>query len=497
MSVLEYINSDVFVPVCQNGLPDLRAPSISAICSELYFAIKSDEEIFIYGDYDMDGFACNQVWDEVLSTLYDVRPKHFMYTTRQHTVDRDILRQVRQTKARVVIICDSGSGAADHRVVNTLCAYGYTPIIIDHHVYEGQYELDGTMVKMYNAFEERGLLGGAEVSGAYASLLVAGCLCKHYFHRPLSFNAMVYALGSMYSDVVDMSSVPGRALYNMVTNAKLPGPNLLIAMNQWNYSYSRRFFSYIIGPKVNACFRTESFGVLNRAMSTRDRFILGGLAEEFQEVHNTAKKIVSTVTPLFRRERYGNVILAIHEATEETLNLHVRNFSGLIANGIAKEEKCLAVVVIRIGNVYSGSYRDYYNRKLLDTFKVFCFADGHDEAFGVEFYDLGDFRRHLGVLSKQLETCAQNDCIVLSGSLVKDETDVQALALYNEYMNVQPCVQVTHRCPYAKLLRSTMYRKFYDVGLPLSVQSQNPLVEGSNILIEPCITGTVELRCID
>ena len=118
------------------------------------------------------------VWEEVLSTLYDVRPIHFQYSTRQHTVDRDILQQVRRTSARVVIICDSGSGAEDRRVINTLIAQGYTPIVIDHHVYVGDYEQDRMVFKMYNSFEEIGLLGGAEVSGAYASLLVANHLCK-------------------------------------------------------------------------------------------------------------------------------------------------------------------------------------------------------------------------------------------------------------------------------------------------------------------------------
>ena len=497
MGVLDYVNTDVFMPVYQNGLPDIRSSSINAICSELYFAIKANEEIFIYGDYDMDGFNCNLVWEEVLSTLYDVRPIHFQYSTRQHTVDRDILQQVRRTSARVVIICDSGSGAEDRRVINTLIAQGYTPIVIDHHVYVGDYEQDRMVFKMYNSFEEIGLLGGAEVSGAYASLLVASHLCKHYFHRSLSFNAMVYALGSMYSDVVDMSSAPGRALYNVVASTKLPGPGLMIALNRWNYAYTRRFFSYIVGPKINACFRTENFQILNRAMSTRDKYVLNGLAEDFQEGHSFARKVVDHLTPQFKRERYGDTVLAVHIATEETLKLHVRNFSGLIANKIAKEEKCLAVVVIRIDNTYSGSFRDFYNRKLLDTFRVFCAADGHDQAFGLTFHDLGDFRRHLALLSKQLEANVQDDCIVLSGSLVKTEDDVCALALYNEYMNVQPGVRITHRCPKARLLQSKAYRKFYDVGLPMQVQSTSPLVEGSNILVEPCMIGEVELRCVD
>lgn len=497
MSVLDYINSDIFAPVCKNGLPDLRSPSIDSICSELYFAIKGDEEIFICGDPDMDGLSCNLVWEETLSILYDVKPKHFMYVSRQHTVDRDLLRQVQQSKARIVLICDSGSGAADKFVIDSLYANGYTPIVIDHHVYEGDYEKDSKVYKMFNSFEERGLLGGAEVSGAYACLLVAACLCKHYFHRPLSFNAMVYALASMYSDVVDLSSVPGRALYNAVASSNLPGPSLLIAMNKWGYKYTRRFFSYIVAPKINACFRTENFSVLNRAMTTRDKYTLASIAEELENVHATARNTMKMLIPMFERERYGGVVLAIHEATDETNALHVRNFSGLIANHISREEKCLAIVVIKNNGVYAGSFRDFYNRKLLDTFQVFCNADGHDQAFGIEFKNLLDFRRHVALLSKQLQEVSQNENIILSGSLIKDETDIRALALYNEYMNVQPSVQITHRCPYAKLQNSTSYRKFYDVGFPVYVQSQSPLVEGSNILIEPCIVNSVELRCVD
>ena len=131
------------------------------------------------------------------------------------------------------------------------------------------------------------------------------------------------------------------------------------------------------------------------------------------------------------------------------------------------------------------------------TFRVFCIADGHDQAFGLSFVNLADFRRHLMILSRQLEVSDATDFILIPSHLVQTRDDVDALALYNEYMNVQPSIQISHRCPYAKLLRSTTYRKFYNVGLPDEVQSANPLVEGSNILIEPCITSAIELRCVD
>lgn len=498
MSILDYIDSSIFSPVYDNKLPVVRSQNIIDICNELYYTIKANEPIFIYGDYDMDGFCSILVWCEVLATLYDVKPYTFKYTKRQHTIDKALIEQAVSTNARVVIICDTGSSEEDRRVLNSLWSLGRVPIVIDHHVYEGNYFYNRSVKLIYNAYEERNLLGDAEISGAYASLLVAKYLCEHYFNRPLSFNAMVYALASMYSDVVDMSTPPGRALYNVVSLMRLPGPTLLAAMNKFNYSFSRRFFSFIISPKINACFRTESFDILNSAMHLWDKYKLAPIASELEKVHAEAKNIVKTGIKLFTQEQFGDVILAIHESTVETQMLHIRNFSGLIANTIAKENHCMAVVVIKDSTgVYSGSFRDCYNRKMLDTFRVFCEAEGHDQAFGITFKDIVHFRRYMNVLSTQLISDKELDYIAISGKLVKTADDVVAMALYNEYMNTNFKLQISYCCPYAKLIHSSAYRKIYDVGLPYNVRSENPLTRGSNIIIEPCITKNVELRCID
>ena len=81
MSVLDYIDTDIFSSVYQNKLPSPKSHNIDAICKELFYAIKGKEEIFIYGDYDMDGFCAAKVWDEVLKSLYNVPVRHFTYKT--------------------------------------------------------------------------------------------------------------------------------------------------------------------------------------------------------------------------------------------------------------------------------------------------------------------------------------------------------------------------------------------------------------------------------
>lgn len=497
MSVLEYIDSDIFSPVFDNKLPLLTLQSVDEICKELFFAIKANEEIFIYGDYDMDGFCAQKVWDEVLSTLYNVPPIHFMYGTRMHKLDPDIVEQVKATKARIVIINDTGSSRDDRDILGILRSLGRVPIVIDHHDWDGDYMEDTKGMLVYNSFEERQVFNGAEISGAYSALLVAYRLCEKYFKHSLSYNAMVYALASMYSDVVDLSTSVGRALYNIVCLINMPGPALFSYFNKYDYKISRRLFSFLIAPKLNACFRMESFGLLNAALVATDRFEMKRIAEGMGEVHAEASKYTSLFVPLFEKERYGTIMLCTHDATEETRSMHVRNFSGLVANAIAQAERSAVVALIRMDGQYHGSFRDYYNRKLLPFFQLFCNAGGHPPAFGMQVNDIVETRRHIKQLTKSIDGVAQKDYTVLSTNMVSSLDDIHALALYNEYMNVKPRVMLMHRCRYVRTMLSTKYKKIYDVGLPCQVASASPLYEGVNALIEPTISRDVELRCLE
>lgn len=496
MSVLEFIDSDVFSPVFQNDVPLVTSENIEAICKELAFAIKNKEQIFIYGDYDMDGFCSVMVWKEVLSLMRAPSPAIFKYISRTHALDRDILRQVEQSNARVVIICDTGSGIDDKHVLGMLQMRGYTTIVLDHHVFNGKYSAECDTRLTFNSYEERAVLGGCEVSGAYTSLLVAKVLCEKYLNCPLSYNAKVYALGSMYSDCVDMSSPVARALYNSVALTRASGPTFLSQLNKWGYMYGRRFFSYIVAPKINGCFRAEALDVLNRVFDTSDRYQLMQVSDCLQEMHSNARSLISALASKFERIRMGDIVLCTHVPDDSTRAMHVRNYTGVIAAKIASEEKAAVIAVVKDGNYYSGSFRDYYGRNLLSTCKLFSDCAGHPAAFKVSFGSLSEFKRHLQHLGNQLSAEYSKPYMILNSSIIENEADLDAIALYNEYMNTKPFVIVSHKCFGVKCARSTQYNKYYHVGLPTQklVMTKNALTDGSTVLIEPSICRGVELR---
>ena len=498
MSILDYLDSSIFIPVYKNDLPEIVTPSLDKICKELFYAIKSKEQIFVYGDYDMDGFSAVKVWQETLASLYDVPPIVFRYSKRMHNLDPDIIRQVRETKCRLCIICDTGSSLEDREIISKLRVEHRVPIIIDHHDWsDGDYEKAQMNMFVFNSHEESQSLGGCEISGAYASCLVAKRLCEKYFSQSLPYTAMLFALASMYSDMVDLATPVGKALYNAVRLIKAPGSPLLDEINTWGYQYSRRYFSFICAPLFNACFRAEEFGPLNEALRVRDKYRLKSIVQEMRAVHSNSSRMVDILLPMFSRESYGGITLCLADVTDETRLLHMRNFSRLIANRVASETHGIAVVLIRDVGLYEGSYSDFYDRPLLNEFKLFCHAAGHSTAFGIKCGDIANFRRHLKMLSGSLDVQTDKNYVTLSSTLVKSSEDVEVLALYNEYMNCRQKIFLLHRCGYLRMLNSTRWSKNYDIGLHYTVKSKSSLTEGLNILLEPAITKDVEFRIVD
>ena len=495
MSVLEFLDSSIFSPVYKNDIPYINSPQIEAICGELAFAIKNKEPIFVYGDYDLDGYSCLLMWKEILNSL-QATSIAFRYGKRMHTLDPDIVQQAGASGARVVIICDTGSGYSDKYVLNDLRVRGHTTIVIDHHVFYGSYGEEAKRHLFFNSYEERECLGSAEVSGCYASLLVAKVLCEKYMGTAVPYNAKVYALASMYGDCVDMSTPVGRAIYNVVALSNAAGPTFLTLVNKYSYRYSRRFFSFILAPKINGCFRMEKLDVLNAIVSAPNKFAMAAAVEDLIAAHTEASSLTSSFVHMFERERIGDLVLCVHEATEESRSLHIRNFTGVVAMRIAEEEKSAVVAVVHDRNMFSGSFRDFYNRGLLQTFKLFADCAGHPSSFKVEFSDKADFSRHISLLGGKLSIVAEKPYFVLNSGVLESSADIDALALYNEYMNRSPQVLVSHKCETTRLLRNTKFLNHYDVGLcggkPLITKRRIQM--GSTILIEPAICREVEMR---
>lgn len=496
MSILDYIDGRVFSPVFQNDIPLIKSERADAVARGLALATRNKEKIMVYGDYDMDGFSAAMVWKETFAVAGNSNLEFFRYGSRMHRLDPDIIRQTKESNCSVVLICDTGSSFEDQQILRLLEMSGCFVIVIDHHTYVGDYEEDAKSRLIFNSRCETIALADCEVSAAYASLLIAKIMCEKYLNCSLAFNAKVYALASMYADVVDVSSVLGRALYNAVAMTKAPGPKAFAELNNVSYMFSRRLFSYIISPKFNACFRTSNFEPLNALLSSKDDYSVKKAISAIKDIHSDTSRVTRGMVGMFERERIGDFVLCVHKITSETAWTGIRNFTGVIATKISQEEMAPTVVVVKDGRSYEGSVRDYYNRPLLSTFRLFCSADGHPSAFGLSFNDMAEFKQNLNAMRGVNLGESPVPYLTVSSGIIESQEDIDALALYNEYMNTNPPIMISHKISKVTLVRSSKWNKFYDVGMGsgMIVRTSRPLLEGSTIIIEPVICKGVELR---
>lgn len=493
--VLDYLDYSVFTPVCKGDLPDVKSPNAQECAREIKRAMDRNQPIFVYGDYDGDGMFSMLVFKEVLYSLKYKKVKFFQYKKRTHAIDPEILQQA--AGFPLVVICDTGSSLEDKNVLALLELQKSRVVVIDHHQCGSRYVGASGNVRFYNAYEESHLLGG-KICGAYAALLVAKYLCEELCGNQLSLPARVYALAAMYADQMDMSTPPARALYNNVSKYDQEGPALVAILNEWGYKPTRRLFSFIIAPKINACFRSEKFQPLNAIVAAPDRFSVQSAVKKLKDVHNSVSKLVEPWANSFTCENFGQITLATVEPTLEMVSMHIRNFTGLIANYLANRDKCAVITVVNENNYYRGSYRDFFDRPLLDDCALFMTkAGGHPPAFGLEFTDIENVRRHLRILSDKMQRSVSSEQLTISSSLVTTMEEVSTLALYNEYMTTRPKANIKHTCRNVKCIRSTNYSKLFKVGLPAPVKSKRTIVEGEPILVEPCLTSRIELRLIE
>lgn len=496
MSILEtYLDCEVFQP-SNTEIPCIPTKSIQGICNELQYAFITGARIMLYGDYDADGLFSMLVWKEVLECIGYSNYFLYQYSKRTHHISPFLVPQAIQGKAEYVIICDTGCSIEDQKVITALREKGMTVIVIDHHSSGYDYDILQKEINVFNAYEERDELNGDAVSGAYAALLVANVLCSNYIHKPLSNNAKCYALASMYSDMVDLSSNIGIALYNNVVLQKLAMPSFMKAFNKYNYRISKRFFQFIFCPPLNVCFRSESFDDLNYLLSQKIVYKKEEGVDRILALHRFYVKLTNSYALRFQQERFGDLILCIYTLTENEPFAKIRNFSGLIANSIASSENCAVVVLIKMKYNYQGSFRDPYQRDFLSFFELFCHAGGHPPAFGitVPLDKIDFFKKNLKEMGARALQKTGGKYIYLPSQHIKTLTDLNVVALYNEYQNTKKSVVLQMTCDKVFLTRATAYYKYYNVGLPIEASCVSPLVKGSKILLEPCICKNIQLK---
>jgi len=120
----------------QPELKHLRDPfllaDIQKACERLIFAIKNEEKIGVFGDYDVDGVCSTAVlWDFLESVGADVTARIPNRLVDGYGLNVRLLEQLKAEGVKVVVTVDCG--ITDHEEIDKAYAMGMEVIVVDHH----------------------------------------------------------------------------------------------------------------------------------------------------------------------------------------------------------------------------------------------------------------------------------------------------------------------------------------------------------------------------
>ena len=261
---------------CEPKLTDLHdpglMPGIDAAVARLIDAVKRDEVIVIYGDYDVDGITATAI---LYHTIKAAAPNARLRTYVPHRLDEgyglncEALRQLRSDGAQLVISVDCGITAV--KSAATAREIGLDLIITDHHNLPEPLSPSDCQLPDCIALVHPRLPGSTypfpELCGAGVAFKVAWRFCTAWCNsqriaaslRETLMNMLPFAALGTIADVVPLVG-ENRILtafgLRMLRQSPLPGLRTLIEHAGFvGTKIDTEKVGFVLAPRLNACGR--------------------------------------------------------------------------------------------------------------------------------------------------------------------------------------------------------------------------------------------------
>lgn len=493
---LEENNLDVLNPV--KGYQNVNFINENILFNWLDDLFILNKRCLVFPDCDPDGLMCALEFKELAKNNNYSNYTIWTYKNRQHGIDYDFVMTAIEEKYDYVIIFDVGTNEMD--VIKKLTKFGIRVIIIDHHI--SKYD--------YDAYPTGSILVNSALNNNYDAdnyyRLSAGALtfCLFYKYSSLKNKYLnqlsSYALISLYSDCIDMSSELNRSIYYMAT--QLPQSMLPRFVKDFIGStvFKRRFIEFTLVPKINALFRAEELDILNEYFFNDkiDTFTYSGLIEKIIRIQEESRKLVDLVTDIIPRDVLDNFVIANLTQCNIPYKVHkLYNYTGVIANSLAQEYSKPCIVLCDDGNQIKGSFRDLLGRNYLSIFTQLCNCGGHPSAFGlhIPYMDVEYFVDMIkNVVDKKFYIYGLQDNLLLKAEGVVPSASLLAdIATYNEFSGGDLPVALLYMRNLMKEVSSYQRGTYKYKWGTYDVESRYKLVLGADIKIKAVHTKKVKL----
>lgn len=464
--------------------------------------VQNKKSVYFEGDYDVDGLCCSLGVQEAFK-FFGVKNFHiYRFRKRMHSVDPVAVQQCIQGHYDYFFVADTGSN--DLELLKKLVKHGIKVIVLDHHETEYSYSDFGDDIAIINTMIENRMGGNFALSAGALCFTVMDLLSLELGLRlPQGFAA--FAVTSLFADIMSMNNELNRSLYYYGT--EIPEEELPQQLLWFKSEYSKfnaRYIGFWYSPRINACFRSEQFSVLNdlyfNDLTYEERLKCVDFIEHVYTVSRELVAKVSDVACAFCAQMNTFVFVDLSQVDQyySIVRNKLYNYTGLIANKLSNRYSKPCLTICPQDGDLKGSVRDLQGRNYLDVFRQLCYAGGHGAAFGIRInyldyktfiQDFENFDENYSVDdvgNKPIIINVDEDVMSVDNSMIED------MARYNEFSSPGvPVLLLQKRMVGVEEKYNNYYYKYDWDGK--EIQSDTRIKLGETVLIKPMFSGRLKL----
>lgn len=435
--------SPAFLVPEYNGLKDpFILPDMQKAINRIKNAIKTNEKIIIYGDYDVDGVTASTVLADTLK-LAGVKAKNLEIMLPDRFVDGygmspKLITYAEKQGANLVITVDCGS--RNHEIIEELNILKIDTIVTDHHeLGETLPEAIAIINPKRDDFADQDLrnLAGVGVVFKLAQALVKEGLITAGQEKWLLDLVLI-------GTVCDSMPLTGEnhilGFYGLKVLAKTRRPGLIELMRKAGVkNLNSEAIGFQIGPRLNAAGRLETAELSLNLLCAADGPTAANLAEKLEELNKKRRAEQQTATKEIENRGIKDEPVII-----ETGNWH-EGILGIIAGRLVEKYHKPAFVLSETENgIYKGSGRSFGDFNLANAINfakdTIVGGGGHAAAAGVkvEQKNLYAFREKINEYYKSLNLKNQEKYLKSQPDLDVDNLADLNLDFLEELKQLEP-----------------------------------------------------------
>ena len=405
-------------------------------------AIKNQDKILIYGDYDVDGVTASAVMEQTLK-LTGIKQENITIMLPDRFADGygmspKLIKKAKDQDIKLVITVDCGSH--NHDIINELNELKIDTIITDHHetgdvVPEAIAVINphrkdhpteklqnlagvGVAFKLAQAFTAKNLIPTGQEKWLL-DLVLLGTICDSMFltgeNRILGYYGLKVIAQTRRSGIKELMTRAGVKNLNSES------------------------IGFQIGPRLNAAGRLDSATLSLNLLRASSPIEAAPLAEKLEQLNKKRKSEQNFATKEIKARGISDDPVII-----ETGKWH-EGIIGIVAGHLVEDYRRPAFVLTEIGNnIYKGSGRSFGDFNLADALShvkdTIISGGGHAGAAGVKLdgRDLYRFREQINDYYRSLNLTDQEKYFNTAADL--DVTDFSDFTLdfLNDLRSLEP-----------------------------------------------------------